>query len=94
MPEPETNPVPPSSPAVRLLHQLRSSGEHITLNINGKMILDVLDDRSFDLLLELADRLDLGKILRERLEYFEREGEGISLEEAKERARQKYGYTA
>lgn len=88
--EPDISP-PPSSPTVRRLLEWKKAGEPIALSINGRVELEVKDEGSFRLLLELADRLDLDQILRERIADFDRGDEGVSLEQAKEEARRKCG---
>jgi hypothetical protein len=81
---------PPSSPVVRLLLQLKESGQPITLSINGKAELPVQDATSFEMLLDLVDRLDCIEAIREGLKELD-EGKGLSLEQVKQHARNKYG---
>jgi hypothetical protein len=80
---------PPSSPSVRQLLELRNSGQPISLSINGKLQLQIQDQTSFGLLLDLADRVDLLETLQERIADFDRGTKGLSLEEFKEEALRK-----
>ena len=75
---------------VQFLRQLKETGEPVILTINGKAELVVQDAGSYQKLLELVDRLETIEAVREGMKEFE-QGEGISLEEAKEQARVKHG---
>lgn len=71
------------------LQGLKASGKPITLSISGLGELSVRDGPSFELLLDLVDRLDEIEAVREGMKAFE-EGKGISLEEAKEAIRRNH----
>lgn len=87
--KPKTDRPLPQNPVLRL-RVLRKSGEPIVLTVSGGLKFQVEDDTSFQLLLELVDRLGLLEAVREGLKEFE-EGKGIPWEEAKERLAKKYG---
>lgn len=76
---------------VYLLRQLKAAGEPITLSVNGRGHLSIQDDESYQLLLDLVDRLELTEVLRERLADLDAGRPMLSMEEAKERIRAKYG---
>jgi hypothetical protein len=83
--------VPPGTgKIVHLLHQLDDQGEPIVISINGKVDLAVSDDRSFQMLVDLVDRLELLEVLKQAKKDLD-EGKGLSMEEVKEQARVKYG---
>jgi hypothetical protein len=77
---------------VELLQQLKESGQPITLSLSGQAQIAVEDDKSFGKLLELVDWLESVEDLRERIKNLDA-GEGISIEQAKEEANKRYGYS-
>ena len=62
------------------LQQLKQTGQPVVLTINGKAELIVQDARSYQRLLELADRLETIEAVREGLASMRR-GEGRPAEE-------------
>lgn len=74
-----------------LLHRLKAAGEPITLSINGRGDLPIKDDGAYQLLLNLVDRLEVTEVLRERLADLDAGRPTLSMEEAKEQVRAKYG---
>lgn len=88
-----SDPYPPTMGKVsRVLCQLDDEGEPIVITINGKAEIAVSDDDSFRMLAALIDRLELLEALKEATRSLD-EGKGLSLEEVKEQARVKYGYS-
>jgi hypothetical protein len=88
-----TDQAPPGmGKTVFLLRQLKAAGEPITLSVNGKGNLAVADDALYGMLLDLVDRLELLEELKKSKNELN-EGKGLSLEEVKEQARLKYGYS-
>lgn len=85
----KTGKVLPSNPVLRL-RILRESGEPITLRVNDQVTLQVEDDKSFQLLLELVDRVGVLEAVREGLKEAE-EGKCIPWEQAKKELARKYG---
>jgi hypothetical protein len=77
---------------VELLQQLKESGQPINISLSGKAQIAVDDDKSFAKLLELVDWLESVEDLRERLKNLDA-GEGIGIEQAKEEANRRYGYS-
>ncbi len=83
--------VPPGTcKVVHLLRQLDDHGEPIVISINGKADLMISDEGSFQMLVNLVDRLELFEVLKQATKDLD-EGKGLSLEEVKEQARLKYG---
>src|SRR4029077_2459678 len=74
---------------VRFLEQLRESGEPVVLTINGKAELVVQDAKSYQRLLDLAERVEAMEAIREGMRELD-DGKGISLEEAREHVRTEY----
>jgi PHD/YefM family antitoxin component YafN of YafNO toxin-antitoxin module len=74
---------------VRFLEQLRETGEPVVLTINGKAELVVQDAKSYQRLLELVERIETIEAIRQGMKEFD-VGKGISLEEARERVREKF----
>ena len=75
---------------VRFLEQLRESGEPVVLTINGKAELVVQDAKSYQKLLDLAERVETMEAIREGMKELD-EGKGISLEEFREHVKRKHG---
>jgi hypothetical protein len=75
---------------VELVRKLQESGQPVVLTINGQIELVVQDATSYQVLLELVDRLDTIEAIREGIKEID-EGKGISLEEAMDQIRRKYG---
>ncbi len=63
------------------VQQLKDTGEPIVLTINGKAELVVQDARSYQKLLDLAERLETIQAVKEGLASVER-GEGRPMDEA------------
>jgi PHD/YefM family antitoxin component YafN of YafNO toxin-antitoxin module len=74
---------------VRFLEQLRETGEPVVLTINGKAELVVQDAKSYQRLLELAERIETIESIRQGMQEFD-EGKGISLDEFREHIRRKH----
>jgi hypothetical protein len=74
---------------VKLVQQLQESGQPAVLTINGQVELVIQDATSYQLLLELVDRLDTIEAIREGIESIER-GEGRPAAEVFEEIRRKY----
>jgi prevent-host-death family protein len=74
---------------VRILEQLRETGEPVVLTINGKALLVVQDAKSYQRLLELAERIETIDSIRQGMQELD-EGKGISLDEFREHIRRKY----
>src|SRR5205809_3455326 len=72
------------------VQDLRQKGQPITLRLGSQAELLVQDEGSYQKLLELVERLETVKGLREALLDIE-EGRSLSLEELKERVRQSHG---
>lgn len=72
------------------LRQLKKRGGPIILTINGKAELVVLDAKSYQKLLGLAERLETIEAIKEGMAEIN-DGKGLSLEEAKKRVRSKHG---
>ena len=62
----------------------------IQLSINERVNLTVEDEKSRRLLLDLVDRLEMLEDIKTSRRELD-EGKGLSLQQAKEHARQKYG---
>lgn len=62
------------------LAQLKQTGQPVVLTINGKAELVVQDARSYQRLLEIAERLETIQAVKERLASIER-GEGNPVDE-------------
>ena len=75
---------------VHLLYQLEDQGEPVVISINGKVDLAVSDEGSFQMLVDLVDRLELFEVLKQATKDLD-EGKGLSLEEVRDQARVKYG---
>jgi prevent-host-death family protein len=65
----------------QFLEQLKRTGEPVVLTINGKAELVVQDAKSYQRLLDLADRLETIRAVREGLASMKR-GEGRPMDEA------------
>ena len=76
---------------VGLLRKLKAAGTPITLSINGQGKLEVTDDESFRLAIDLIDRLETIEDIKEGIRYFEEGGKGFTLEEIQEEIHRKYG---
>jgi PHD/YefM family antitoxin component YafN of YafNO toxin-antitoxin module len=76
---------------VRFLEQLRETGEPIVLTINGKAELVVQDARSYQRLLELAERIETVESIRQGMQELD-EGKGISLDEFREHIRRRHNF--
>ena len=73
-----------------LLRRLKEAGEPITISVNGKGTLRIADEGSYGMLLDLIDRLETIESINEGNKELD-EGKGLSLEEVKEQAKQRYG---
>jgi PHD/YefM family antitoxin component YafN of YafNO toxin-antitoxin module len=82
MPDVQRNPV-------NLVRKLQETGQPAVLTINGQVELVVQDATSYQMLLELVDRLDTIEAIREGIESIER-GEGRPADEVFEEIRRKY----
>lgn len=69
------------------LSQLRATGQPVILTINGKVELVVQDARSYQRLLEIAERLETIEAVQEGLASMRR-GEGRSADEVFDRLEQ------
>ena len=74
---------------VRFLEQLRETGEPVVLTINGKAELVVQDAKSYQRLLELAERIETVESIRQGMQELD-EGKGISLDEFREHISRKH----
>jgi hypothetical protein len=74
---------------VKLVRKLQESGQPAVLSINGQVELVVQDATSYQMLLELVDRLDTIEAIREGIESIEL-GEGRPADEVFEEIRRKY----
>ncbi len=74
---------------VRFLEQLRETGEPVVLTINGKAELVVQDAKSYQRLLELAERIETVESIRQGMQELD-EGKGISLDEFRDHIRRKH----
>jgi hypothetical protein len=83
-PRPDIQPNP-----VELVRKLQETGQPAVLTIDGQVELVVQDATSYQMLLELVDRLDTIEAIREGIESVER-GEGRPAEEVFEEIRRKY----
>jgi hypothetical protein len=85
------DPVPDVQPnPVKLVRQLQETGQPAVLTINEEVKLVVQDPTSYQMLLELVDRLDTIEAIREGMKEID-EGKGLSLAEAMDQVREKYG---
>jgi PHD/YefM family antitoxin component YafN of YafNO toxin-antitoxin module len=73
---------------VRFLEQLRETGEPVVLTINGKAELAVQDAKSYQRLLDLAERIETVESIRQGMQELD-EGNGISLDEFREHIRRR-----
>jgi PHD/YefM family antitoxin component YafN of YafNO toxin-antitoxin module len=73
----------------RFLHQLKENGQPIVLTINGKAELVVQDARSYQKLLELAERLETIEGVRAGLEDM-KAGRGRPAEKVLEEIRREF----
>ena len=74
---------------VRFLEQLRETGEPVVLTINGKAELVVQDAKSYQRLLELAERVEAVESIRQGMQELD-EGKGVSLDEFRAHIRRKH----
>ena len=74
---------------VRFLEQLRETGEPVVLTINGKAELVVQDAKSYQRLLEPAERTEAVESIRQGMQEFD-EGKGTSLDEFREHISRKH----
>lgn len=72
------------------LRQLKKRGGPIVLTINGKAELVVQDAKSYQRLLDLAERLATIEAVKEGMAEINA-GKGVSMEDAKKRVRSKHG---
>jgi hypothetical protein len=84
-PAPDVQPNP-----VKLVRKLQETGQPAVLTINGEVKLVIQDATSYQMLLELVDRLDTIEAIREGMKEID-EGKGLSLAEAMDQVRKKYG---
>ncbi len=75
---------------LRFLEQLRETGEPVVLTINGKAELVIQDAKSYQRLMDLAERVETMESIRRGLEDIA-EGRSLTLEEVKEELRTKHG---
>jgi hypothetical protein len=81
------DPVPDVQPnPVKLVRQLQETGQPAVLTINEEVKLVVQDPTSYQMLLELVDRLDTIEAIREGMKEID-EGKGLSLAEAMDQVR-------
>lgn len=78
---------------IALLEQLRQNGQPVVLTINGQKELQVRDSGSYQLLLELIERLETIEGVSKSMEAF-KAGEGRPAREALEELRQKHGISS
>ena len=78
---------PPST--VELVQQQQTAGNPVTLLVNGKAELVVDDATSYQMLLDLVERLETIAAIRTSMRQID-EGQGVSLEQAKDEVRQRY----
>ena len=74
---------PPKENLVQWIRQLKEAGEPIALTVGGKAELVVRDATSYQMLLELVDRLETLEGIRAGLEDMEA-GRTVSLDRARE----------
>lgn len=74
----------------RYIDEAAAAGRPITVRIDDRPALVVEDERTYQMLWELVDRLETVEAVREGLQQMER-GEGRPAEELFEEMRQKYG---
>jgi PHD/YefM family antitoxin component YafN of YafNO toxin-antitoxin module len=87
---PKIDPAPDVQPnPVKLVRKLQETGQPAVLTINGEEKLIVQDATSYQMLLELVDRLDTIEAIREGIASIER-GEGRPADEVFEEIRRKY----
>ena len=77
----------------RLLRQLRKTGEPIILTLNGKAEVVMVNARAFQKLQQALHRWETVEGIREGLEDM-RAGRTISLKDAREEVKRKYGVQA
>jgi len=75
----------------RLVLELQTAGQPITLSINGRGKLPVTDHQSIQQLFEFVDQLETIEALKEGVRYFEEGGKGHSLEDVCRELREKHG---
>jgi prevent-host-death family protein len=78
---------------VRLVRQLKKTGEPIILTLNGKAEVVILDAASYGRVREALERLETLEGIRDGLEDMAA-GRTLSLEDAREEATKKYGVQA
>ena len=82
--------MPGSGQVTQFVQQLKDSGRATELVVAGRPPLMVADATSYQLLLDLIDRLEMLEDIQIASRELE-EGEGLSIEQAKDHARRKYG---
>jgi len=89
----KSDPYPPTmGEMARLVLELRTAGEPITLAISGRGKLLIEDDESIQQLLEFVDQMETVAVLRERIARVERGERGLSLEQVREEFQRRYSY--
>jgi hypothetical protein len=78
------------SDTLTFLRELKEAGVPVILTINGEAELVVADATSYQLLLELVDRLETIEAIREGIASVDR-GEGLPVEEVFEEIQRKHG---
>ena len=75
------------------LRQLKETGHPLVLTVNGKAEIVVQDAKSYQRLIDLADRLETIQAVREGLESVER-GEGKPMDEVFDALEKQFRVTA
>jgi PHD/YefM family antitoxin component YafN of YafNO toxin-antitoxin module len=72
--------------------RLKENKTPLVLTVNGRAELVVQDTESYQLILERLERAETVASIRRGMEQFDR-GEGIPLDQAEERIRNKHGFS-
>jgi prevent-host-death family protein len=72
--------------------RLKENKTPLVLTVNGRAELVVQDAESYQLILERLERAETVASIRRGMEQFDR-GEGIPLDQAEERIRNKHGFS-
>ena len=72
------------------LRRMWESGEPVSVTINGGASLTIADTEAYRRLVELVDYMESVAAIRQGMQEIE-EGQGLTLEQAKEAVYQKYG---
>ena len=81
---------PSACPMTIYIQKLHEKGQPIRLQLNGQKDLEIDDEGSYQKLLELVERIETVKGLREALADVD-SGRTLSLEQMKERVRRHHG---